>query len=256
MTINFQETTDTAGIAFIPGLTFGAAWGNLNNDDFPDLYVGNHFNDASLYVNNGDGTFSDVAESIFPELSGDSHGAAWADFDNDGDQDIIQLVGAKEGLGSDPNRLYINDGGTFTEQASDFGIDYPLNRGRTPLWVDYDNDGLLDLVVGAVERADAPPTIFRQTANGFEEASATTGYQATRSRFSILADFSGDGNVDLVSAGVLSGSNSRVTIYDLTSTPFTDITSTRILPVSDNDFTSADFNGDLLPDLILTNSSF
>ncbi len=252
--IRFEEITEQAGIAYIPGLTFGAAWGNFNQDPLPDLFVSNHFNSGSLYINNGDGTFTDIASDVFKteDLDGDTHGAAWADFDNDGDQDLIQLVGAKEGEGSDPNRLYVNQNGIFEEQANTYGIDYPLLRGRTPLWLDFDNDGRLDIIMGGAEREDAPPTIFRQTDQGFEDARATTGFAPSNSRFSLLSDLSGDGNLDLVATGFLEGSSSRVTVYDLTSIPFENITSTAIRPNSDNDIAIADFNNDLRPDIYIT----
>ena len=259
MTITFKDVTNTAGIVFIDGLTFGASWGNFNNDNLPDLYVSNHFKPASLYLNQGDGTFIDVASEVFlsEELEGDTHGAAWADFDNDGDQDLIQLVGAVSGTGSDPNKFYINDGGVLRDRASSFGIDYPLARGRTPLWLDFDNDGLLDLVINATERPDgqAPPTIFRQTPQGFEDARSVTNLELIETRFSLLSDLSGDGNLDLIPVGWVEGSSSRVSVFDITSLPFEDITSTKINPSSDNDVAIADFNGDLLPDIFVARNA-
>ncbi|MDY6782468.1 MAG: CRTAC homolog protein [Cyanobacteriota bacterium] len=251
--IRFTDVTDLAGIDFVPGLSFGAAWGDFNGDLLPDLYVGNHFNPASLYLNGGDGTFTDIAADVFLQArQGDTHGAAWADFDNDGDQDLIQLVGAQEGRGSDPNKLYINEGGKLDDRAKELGIDYPLGRGRTPLWVDFDNDGKLDLVVTAVEREDAPPKIFRQTSAGFEDASLATDFIASDLRFALLSDFSGDDRLDLISVGTTLNSPSRVTVFDITSAPFSDITTNVVKPVSDNAITIADFNGDLLPDFYVT----
>jgi len=64
--INFEEVTDSAGISTI-GKSWGSAWGDFNNDNFPDLWLGNHGRVPSLYVNNGNGTFSNIATD--PSLS-------------------------------------------------------------------------------------------------------------------------------------------------------------------------------------------
>ena len=99
MVIRFQNVTNRSGTAFTEG-TFGAAWGDYNDDDLPDLWVNNHFsNKGILYKNQGNGTFANVTNEVFlpEELWGDEHGAAWADFDNDGDQDLVQLAGGDGG---------------------------------------------------------------------------------------------------------------------------------------------------------------
>ncbi len=119
--IRFQEITNFTGISY-SGLSYGASWGDFNGDIYPDLYVSNHANPGTnpgiLYLNQGDGMFTDVTAEIFVEqLKKDSHGAAWADFDNDGDQDLIQLVGGGQGVGSGPNQMYVNNGGKLEDRA-------------------------------------------------------------------------------------------------------------------------------------------
>ena len=252
--IRFQNITNSSGISFA-GFDHGAAWGDFNKDTLPDLWTSNHFSRGTLYLNEGDGSFTDITSDVFTQSpSGDTHGAAWADFDNDGDLDLIQLVGAREGRGSDPNRFYVNQGGILVDRASQLGVDYPLNRGRTPLWLDYNQDGLLDLVVSSKTRPDgqAPPTIFRQNDGVFKEDSASTNFQQNSGIFASFSDLSGDGKFELI-ADLKSNSN-PVTIYDTSSIPFQDITD-NIIP-SDiggfEDIAAADFNGDLLIDLYLT----
>ena len=67
------------------GAGSSAAWGDYNNDGFPDLYV-NVFNggQSSLFSNNGNGTFSRIAVGAIGTDVANAFGAAWADYDNDG----------------------------------------------------------------------------------------------------------------------------------------------------------------------------
>ena len=90
---------------------------------------------------------------------GDKHGAAWADFDNDGRLDLVQLTGAVQGVGAEPKRLLRNVGDRFEDVAEPMGVLNPEGRTRMPLWLDLDADGRLDLFHGAEARFDdkTPP---------------------------------------------------------------------------------------------------
>ena len=259
MSIQFQIVpASESGI--IGGRSHGGAWGDFNGDGYPDLWVNRHLSPGSLYLNQKDGTFTDVTTDIFVEQpTGDHHGAAWADFDNDGDQDLVQLVGGGRGTGVGPafsNQFYVNEAGQLEDRAASVGIDYPAARGRAPLLLDVNNDGLLDVVVGVIPRQDeieAPPKIFQQNADGtFEDVSAIVGFELDNAPSFFLSDLSGDGNLDVVA-----DTGRPFTVYDATSVPWVDITSDT-LPNSTEDggVASADFNGDLLPDLFITRSRF
>ena len=180
--IAFEEVTEKAGISR-SSPTAGAAWGDFNGDGWPDLWVVNHYLFPSLYVNRGDGTFSDVASSVlYGKPIADYHGAAWADFDNDGDQDLLNLTGGGAGRGKCPNYLFINQDGLLKDHAKTMGIDYPLGRGRTPLWFDADRDGRLDVLIMNKPRPgdQAPSALFRQGQNGFEVRSREFGFRYER----------------------------------------------------------------------------
>ncbi len=136
------------GGAFTGQNQFGArttvcdAWADYDLDGDLDLAVGNGIlgldQQNYLYVNNGDGTFTEEAQ--FGGLQTDS--IAWADYDLDGDPDLAVGNG---GFGSiQQNYLYINNGdGTFTG-VPEFGLGDTASLG----WGDSDNDGDLDLAVG------------------------------------------------------------------------------------------------------------
>ncbi|MGL6337523.1 MAG: FG-GAP repeat domain-containing protein, partial [Waterburya sp.] len=249
----FKDVSDSSGIVY-QGSSYGAAWGDFNNDGFIDLWVSNHGSGAILYQNQGNGTFNNVTLKAFEQQPrADFHGAAWADFDNDGDSDLIQLVGADAGKGNlnDPklaNRLFINQNGTFIDQGIDLGLGYISSRGRTPLWFDYNKDRLLDLLQGAAERSDGkvPATIFKQ-GEQFTDLRSSLGFDLGGTQFGILSDLVGDNTPELILLKPRSG----ISIYD--STNISDITDSVLTSnYQAQDFISEDFNGDLLPDLYLT----
>jgi hypothetical protein len=98
------------------GSSIGAAWGDYDNDGYLDLFISNDFGENNfLYHNEGDGTFSRVIEDAVVNDGGRSWGCAWADYDNDGNLDLIVANG---GYNSPPAPsgeacfLYHNEGGT------------------------------------------------------------------------------------------------------------------------------------------------
>ena len=123
------------------------AWGDYDNDGFQDLFVTSNGGTTNrLYRNNGNGTFSRITSGpmLRPPPGSLPNGAGWGDYDNDGYLDLF--VSSINGR----NALYHNNGdGTFTEILSGS----PVNDGapgiycNTVAWIDYDNDGFLDLFV-------------------------------------------------------------------------------------------------------------
>ena len=188
----FQDVTQRAGLGTYIGMTHGAAWGDVDGDGLPDLYVTNHLNVAQLFHNEGGGRFVDVTKHWLPEASdvgGDKHGAQWADFDNDGRQDLVQLTGAVMGVGAEPKRLMHNQGGRLVDEAAARGVDNPEGRTRSPLWLDLDADGRLDLFQGAEARLDdkTPPFLFRQRQRRFEADTASLPLASRSAPFCVLA---------------------------------------------------------------------
>jgi len=122
-----------------PGQGFGVAWGDYDADGDLDLYVVNHYDQADkLLHNEGDGSFSDATSALPMGDPEDGVGAAWGDYDNDGDLDLyVSNWNAA-------NVLFANDGdGTFSDAT--LGLLGETANTRGVAWGDYDNDGDLDL---------------------------------------------------------------------------------------------------------------
>ena len=279
-TISFEDVSKQSGIYQLFS-TAGSAWGDLNDDGWPDLWVSNHWHQPpSLYLNQKNGTFVDVAADVLvADLPADFHGAAWVDFDNDGDEDLLVTTGGGTGRGVVPNYLFVNQGGKLRDEASRFGLDYPLGRGRTPLWFDADRDGNLDLLLMNRPRGGkAPSAIFLQTTNGFKSSNKKFGFNPSGSRsrmekignllsnvihlrsrkragnirpaevFAQLADISGDHNIDLVSYVT------PMRVYSMKKIPFDEITNNIGFPPigsAAQDIAIEDFNGDGQMDMFL-----
>jgi hypothetical protein len=137
-------TKVTVGPGGDAGNSWGAAWGDYDNDGFIDLFVaqsgpGQSSASQFLYHNNRDGTFSRVTDGPVAAVFSAGFGAAWGDYDNDGNLDLVLVCW------DEPNYLFHNNGdGTFAEVPSEVSTDViATSRGVT--WVDYDNDGYVDL---------------------------------------------------------------------------------------------------------------
>ena len=167
--IAFEEVTAQSGISF-SGRSMGLAWGDYNGDGWPDLYTSNHNALSSLWANNHNGTFTNVFPGKWTNPSTpDTHGAAWGDFNNDGYQDVMNMSGGGSGVGSSPSVFLVSNGDTLTDEALEVGIQDPTARGRTPLWLDWNNDGLLDLFTANLARPDgqSPSGLWLQSGGRF-----------------------------------------------------------------------------------------
>jgi hypothetical protein len=214
----FTNVTNKAGLSYIKD-SYSQCWGDVNNDGFPDILVINHAMSPMLLMNHGDGTFIRPTNpfSHRKDTSIDLHGCAIGDYDNDGDQDIYITVGAQQGKGAGLNRLYQNNGnGSFIDVALEANVTDPKGRGRTASWLDYNNDGLLDLFVTNARREDAPSVLFENNGNGsFSDVSVESGLDIDGSTMEASwNDYDNDGFMDLT---ILSGKKHRkfeINIYN------------------------------------------
>ena len=85
----FRDATQESGLQVNNNrFSFCCAWGDASGDGWPDLYVVNDFGRKNLYRNNGDGTFTDIADAAGVDDVGAGMSVCWRDFDGDGKPDL------------------------------------------------------------------------------------------------------------------------------------------------------------------------
>ena len=213
----FTDVSDQAGIGTAFGNGLGVVCADFDSDGWIDIYVANDGNPNQLWRNQGDGTFEDVA--LMAGVAYNANGLAEAsmgvtvgDFDTDGDEDLFVTH-----LALETNTLYLNNGsGLFhdvTNQMSLGGASATYTGFGTE-FLDYDNDGFLDLFVanGAVTniaslRGSPYPfhqrnQLFRGLGLGrFVEVNALGGSALALSEVSrgaAFGDIDQDGDVDVL----------------------------------------------------------
>jgi hypothetical protein len=149
----FRDVGDEAGLfPHVAGMRGHAAgWGDVDGDGWLDLYVGAFYENsmkANLFFRNNKGKFQlDGQENL--RVGGRPSAALFADLDNDGDLDLYvsSMPQAKKGLAG--CKLFRNDGGgKFTDISKDNAACPEAFGGRSAAVLDFDGDGLLDLLVG------------------------------------------------------------------------------------------------------------
>ncbi len=205
----------------LPGVFAGSGeWGDYDNDGRLDILLfgwDGSSNISRVYHNNGNGTFTDVGAGLIGVARGS---AAWGDYDNDGDLDVL-LAGEAPGSGY-VSRVYRNDGdGAFSDiGAGLIGLTY-----SAVAWGDYDHDGDLDmLLTGETQWNYQFTLLYRNNGDGtFADIGAALPGVAHGAVS--WGDYDNDGDLDILLTGLAAGSTgpiSRVYRNDGNGT-FTDI---------------------------------
>ncbi|HHP7231572.1 MAG TPA: FG-GAP-like repeat-containing protein [Xenococcaceae cyanobacterium] len=267
LTLNsFQDVTSSAGINWSRQRgdeAFSVAWTDFNNDGLPDLWIDGHgYNNAApnalfsnakfpaLYINNGDGTFTNLfTEDPRQGNGGDTHVATLIDYDNDGDADAFTASGGELGATStgQANILFNNRLsrlGIITNEAASANVEYSIGRSRASVWFDFNQDGLLDFVnlVATREDGQGSNAYFEQQTDGtFTNRTNAVGFDVPfPSRYAQLADLTGDGKLELIIQGTY---QFPVAVYNLASgSSFQDITNNFNFPLTSD--LPADINQD------------
>ena len=183
----------------------GAVADDFDNDGYLDLIVSSWdpAGQIRFFRNNRDGSFSDrTKEARLIGLYGGLN-LVQADYDNDGDVDLLVLRGAwLEQNGRHPNSLLRNNGdANFTDVTYEAGLGEVHYPTQTAAWSDYDNDGDLDLYIGneTTETLTAPCQLFHNNGDGtFTDVAAAAGVENHRfTKAVVWGDYDADRDPDL-----------------------------------------------------------
>jgi hypothetical protein len=212
---HFTEITKQAGLEK-PGNSLGIAIADFNGDGHVDIFIANDSVPEFLYKNKGDGTFQEVGLFAGVAVDADGHayagmGIDFADYDNDGLPDIVVTD-----LAYQKYALYRNNGdGTFSYVTDTAGLGTMtfLHSGWGMRFLDYDNDGWKDLLIGQAHVMDTievnypqlhyrePMLLARNTGHSFVDLSGESGsvfHESWVSRGLAIGDIDNDGRLDAV----------------------------------------------------------
>jgi enediyne biosynthesis protein E4 len=190
----FREVTSVAGIRNSKGRARTGSWVDVDKDGWLDLYIGNFDGPNVFYRNNGDGTFFDHTMELGLEAVGPR--AAWADFDADGNIDVLVAW---------PVRLLRNNGSRFIDVTNTFRLNsVRIGSPFTAGWGDIDDNGRPDVLIGSLKaptyagRARAS-SLFKNDGGQFVPVRQRLGPEVGEMGGGwSLGDFDNDGFLDLI----------------------------------------------------------
>ena len=186
--------------------TFAPSFAHLNDDRYPDIVMVADYNRSQVFINNGDGTFTNVTDvDVITDTNG--MGNALGDYDDDGDLDWFVTSIWRSILANRPNgnRLYRNDGGTFTDVTADAGV-ADGGWGWATCFVDFENDGDLDLYHTNGWEFERQENFYMDASRAFvshgdgtftNQASSIGLADEGQGRGVVCADFDNDGDTDI-----------------------------------------------------------
>jgi len=212
----FEDVTDKAGVGDKGDAAkiwkFGATFADVNNDGLLDIYVCRYNAPNLLYINQGDGTFKEMAHAYGLDVVDSSVMAAFSDYDRDGLLDVYvatNMLANESGSGGRRGYMFHNQGdGTFLNVTDKAGI-VLRTRSHSATWWDYDNDGWPDLY--AAYDYGVPDSLFHNNRDGtFTNVSGSVlPHTAFSSMGSDYGDVNNDGLIDFIVADMASATHEK-----------------------------------------------
>jgi hypothetical protein len=229
--LSFTNISVASGVA--PSVTggHGVMFGDATGDARPDLYVTMNFNvpQAELFfVNNGNSTFAEQgAARGVDDFDVGSHGAAFADLDNDGDFDLVNGATGETGA---PNNIFRNNGVGFFTDVTPASMVARAEGTRGMVTFDLDRDGDLDIFavsgfLGSGDPSSERNELYRNEGNlQFTAITSGAAYEAEAGQGVTDTDYDGDGDIDLIA----SNRSGQLVVLRNDAGVFTQVTATAI----------------------------
>lgn len=243
--------TEVIGTPFTGVAESSVAFSDVNGDGIEDLLITGRtigFQRISkLYINNGNGNFTETMGTPFVGVSGGS--IAFSDINGDGSNDV--LITGENNSNDRITKLYTNDGlGNFTEANTSFdGL-----AESSIVFSDINGNGIEDLLLtGRKSTGQSVTKLYTNNGNGIFSEVINTSLEPVRFSSIAFSDVNGDGNNDVLITGLNSSSEPISKLYTNDgNNNFTEILDTPFLGVRSSSVAFSDINGDGTKDVLIT----
>ena len=189
---------------------------DINQDGHLDAFVCHDVAPNVYYMNDGSGNLTFYQGGLGDYSSGGNYGSIWIDYDNDRDMDMFIAKCGGETARRTNVMLTNNGDGTFTENASALNLNDPMQTWSSS-WADYDNDGDMDVFVGA---SSGSHKLMRNNGDGsFTDVTSGAGVSgAPNGHENVSYDIDNDGYLDILCNGTIMYGKGDLTFEDADNT--------------------------------------
>lgn len=234
--LRFEDVTEQS-LGVFRSETWGVSIGDYNGDLWPDVFVGNHRDRPSFYRNNGDGTFTDVILQVdldkmwLANRYHDHHGAAFADVNGDGYDDLhVSTNSASDANFAESDGSFVRSRARTRSVSSD-------GSGWSVAFLDHNKDGRIDMSRMSFDNSDL------RTQDRLGRFNAGPRINCNNNNYAQLGDITGDGFLDFVCARE---GNFPQRVYDISNGFPSEVSTNNGLLIGNTlDTLIADLDGDL-----------